>query len=282
MTRAYCPGHITCFFHPVRSGDVMSSGSRGVGIKTSKGAFVDVEERSDGKVVAVMDGSEQDCRVTKLVAERLAPGVGLDITIENGLPVGQGFGMSAAGAIAVGMCLCQMYDIDEKEAFIAAHVSEIEGGGGRGDVSGIMCEGAVPIRCSAGLPPWGKVIDSHLRVDLKVAVLGDPLNTGEILGNGEISKKISEIGPGCVDDFCSDMTEDNLFRLSRKFSKGTGLETCRISDVLDRLEGRSGMCMLGHSVFTTASEDEFRDAVGDVRIYGCPCTGKGPEIIRRG
>jgi pantoate kinase len=56
MSKAFCPGHITCFFHPVRTDDVLTTGSRGAGIRLSKGAFVTLEERSDPKVEITMDG----------------------------------------------------------------------------------------------------------------------------------------------------------------------------------------------------------------------------------
>ena len=101
MTKAFCPGHITCFFHPVRTNDVLTTGSRGVGIRISRGATVTLEERSDARVEIVMDGVSSEAKVTRKVLELIRPGEGFDVTIENGLPVSQGFGMSAAGAIAV-------------------------------------------------------------------------------------------------------------------------------------------------------------------------------------
>ena len=100
MITAFCPGHITCFFHPIRSYDPMSAGSRGVGIKLSKGAKVTLDERSDDRIITTMDGREMDCRITKLAVKDIDPSRGYDVTIENDLPVGQGFGMSAAGSIA--------------------------------------------------------------------------------------------------------------------------------------------------------------------------------------
>ncbi len=56
MTSVFCPGHITCFFEPVRSNAIMETGSRGVGIKLSKGTTVTLEERSDDRLEVMMDG----------------------------------------------------------------------------------------------------------------------------------------------------------------------------------------------------------------------------------
>ena len=94
MTFAFCPGHITCFFHPVRTDSVETTGSRGAGIRLSLGAHVTVEERSDSVVEITMDGRPSDAKVTRYVIGKVCPDRGFDVTIENDLPVGQGFGMS--------------------------------------------------------------------------------------------------------------------------------------------------------------------------------------------
>ena len=283
MVSAFCPGHITCFFQPVRSYDPMSAGSRGVGIKLSKGAKVTLEERSDDRLITVMDGVESDCNITKMAVREIDPSRGYDITIENDLPVGQGFGMSAAGSIAAALCACRINGKDDQEAFGAAHRSEIAGGGGYGDVSGISGPYNVPIRAIAGLPPFGKVVNSGLKIALSVAILGEPLNTGDTLSNAKVSKKIQDMGSKLVTQFIKAPTIKNLFAYSARFSKNIGIETPRISTSLFKLraEGNAGMCMLGHSIFTDLSVDRTREILGDeVRIIACESTGSMPAIIR--
>ena len=110
MITAFCPGHITCFFQPVRSYDPMSAGSRGVGIKLSKGTKVSLDERRDGNIVTIMDGVETECKITKMAVREIDRVRGYDIVIENDLPVGQGFGMSAEGSIAAALCACEIND----------------------------------------------------------------------------------------------------------------------------------------------------------------------------
>lgn len=283
MTTAFSPGHITCFFSPVRTGDMLSTGSVGAGIKTSLGSTVVLEERSDRKILVRMDGRDAECNVTRSIIEKIAPSRGFDVTITNGLPVGQGFGMSAAGALAAGLCACEIVGKDVDEAYRAAHISEIEGGGGLGDVSAILCGSHVPVRTVAGLPPIGKVIDSGLKLDLNVAVLGEPLNTGKILGNADVVKAISEIGPASVEEFAGYPTVRKLFELSKVFSEDTGLETPIITDALSKLwlRGFAGMCMLGHSIFTNVPKDIVADEIG-VDVIPCTSTDELPHIIRKG
>lgn len=285
MITAFCPGHITCFFHPVRSYDPMSAGSRGVGIKLSKGAKVTLEERSDDKIVTVMDGSETDCRITKMAIRDVDKERGYDVIIENDLPVGQGFGMSAAGAIAAALCACDINGKDKQEAFNAAHRSEIAGGGGYGDVSGIMGRSNIPIRSIAGLPPFGKVINSGLKLNVSVAILGGPLDTGETLSDENIVRRIQEMGSRFVTEFIESPSLKSLFSFSEEFSRSIGIETPEISSALSKLraEGNAGMCMLGHSIYTDLSPARTRAILGkDIQVIGCQSTDAMPRIIRKG
>ena len=108
MTSAFCPGHVSCVFQPVDSFDAMSTGSRGIGIGLSKGATATVVPRKDSVVNIRLDGVMESANVTRMVAQTMAPGVGFDIDIVNDLPVSQGFGMSAAGAIATAICIADL------------------------------------------------------------------------------------------------------------------------------------------------------------------------------
>lgn len=284
MITAFCPGHITCFFHPVKSYDPMSAGSRGVGIKLSKGAKVTLQERKDNDIVTIMDGVETDCRITKMAVRDIDPERGYDVIIENDLPVGQGFGMSAAGSIAAALCACEIVGKDLQAAFSAAHRSEIAGGGGYGDVSGITGRSNIPIRSIAGLPPFGKVVNSGLKLDLSVAILGGPLDTGETLSDEVTLRKIQEIGSRLVTDFIDSPSLKSLFSYSREFSESIGLETPELSSALSKLreEGNAGMCMLGHSIFTDLSPARTKRILGnDVKVIGCQSTASMPRIIRK-
>ena len=285
MIAAFCPGHITCFFHPVRSYDPMQAGSRGVGIKLSKGAKVSLEERNDDRIITIMDGTECDCGITKAAIREIDRTRGYNVIVENDLPVGQGFGMSAAGSLAAALCACEAVGKGIEEAFGAAHRSEIAGGGGYGDVSGIRGRSHVPIRSIAGLPPFGKVINSGLRMkNVTVAVLGTPLNTGDTLSNKETVAKIQEYGSRMVTDFIERPSIELLFDYSKEFSKAIGLETQEMKKALSELrkEGNAGMCMLGHSIFTDLSVKKTKEILGDdILITECHSVGSLPRIVRK-
>jgi len=283
MTKAFCPGHITCFFSPALSNDVLTSGSPGAGIRLDKGVTVTVEERRGTKVMIIMDGKECDAPVSRRVAELMAPGRGFDIIIENELPVSQGFGMSAAGAVAAGLCLSCIIGAEEFDACKAAHTAELEMKSGMGDVAGIM-GGRQPVRVKAGIPPFGRVTDTGLKMKVTVAVLGPPLRTGTVLNDDTTMKRIREIGERCVRDYMDEPSEDSLYSISSLFSEQIGLETDDVKKALSllRKNHRASMCMLGNSIFTDACADDVRKLLGNnAEVIECASCAEGPRVIHR-
>lgn len=283
MTKAFCPGHITCFFAPVRTGETLTTGSIGAGIRLNKGTTVTLEERSGTKIRITMDGLPAKAEITERVIRRLAPGRGFDVTVENELPVSQGLGMSAAGAVAAGLCASSVSGMSEYDAYREAHAAETELGGGLGDVAGIW-GGAQTVRVSAGAPPFGKVIDTGIRMKFTVAVLGPGLMTKSVLSDTSAMERISACGERCVKDFLNTQTEKRLYELASVFSSSIGLETEEMSEALSllRRENSASMCMLGNSLFTDASEHKVRDILGGtVSVIPCSTGTEGAGIIRK-
>ena len=282
MTKAFCPGHISCFFSPVRTAEAVTTGSVGAGIRLNKGCFVTLEERSDKKIRVTMDGVRVNARITEHTIRSLAPDRGFDVTVENELPVSQGMGMSAAGAAAAGLCAASVTGLEEYEAYKAAHTAEVTLGGGLGDVAGIL-GGRQPIRVKAGIQPYGRVIDSELDMNITVAVLGPKMDTNTVLSDPAAVSRIAAAGLRCVDEFINTQTEKKLFGLSAEFSESAGLETKEVKDALAvlRKDHAASMCMLGNSIFTNASEDEVQDLLGNVVSFSCSSSAEGPKLIRK-
>lgn len=121
----FCPGHITGFFsiHDAE-GDIPRIGSRGAGINLSLGALSNISlfppdetdlDQPMSLKMAVNGLSEfkPDPRLYASVLEQLLPESGkgwevkLRVTLQ--LPVGQGFGMSGAGAMATAVALWEAF-----------------------------------------------------------------------------------------------------------------------------------------------------------------------------
>lgn len=285
MISAFCPGHVSCVFQPMTSLDAMSAGSRGIGIRLNKGCTATVEPRDDSVVNIYLDGSMSVAHITRMAVEKLAPGKGFDIRIVNDLPVSQGFGMSAAGAIAAGLCVADLMGLSRSDAFIAAHAAEVMGGGGLGDVAAIVAGSDIPVRTVPGIPPFGKVVNAGFRMEkLTLGVIGGELRTESVLGDPEALRKVRDAAIGCMDMFMQDPSQDMLFEASNRFSSESGLESPAIRRTIQRLRDRgyrAGMCMLGNSVFTDAPESELWSILGRGHVRTFRCQSSRKEVFTR-
>ena len=284
MTSAFCPAHVTCFFRPAVSQSVLESGSRGVGIRLKAGTTVHIEEiRGNTKVM--IDGKADDAKITRHVLEHMAQGRHFDVSVECGIPPGQGFGMSASGAIAAALCMSEITGKNRQEAFEAAHTAEVVCGGGLGDVSALMLEGDVPIRVKAGLPPFGHVVDGGMAFEkITLIILGQKLSTASVLGDDSKVKRICAAGDAAMEAFLKETSKESLFRISNRFSLEAKIRGSEVADTINTLEKngiRSSMCMLGNSVFTDVSEREVRNVFDGGDVFSVSSTGEQARVIRK-
>lgn len=285
MISAFCPAHITCFFEPAESTDILSKGSRGAGIRLSEGTKVSISENRSSRIEITMDSLPSEAPITRKLLEMAAPGRGFDVIVENSLPVGQGFGMSAAGAIAVALCAGEIEGFDDQEAYRLAHRAEVIMGGGLGDVSGIMGDTPQPVRVVPGLPPIGKVIGTGIDLgELSVAVLGPKVSTSKVLNDQSKYRSICEAGRFAVDEYIKRPSKSSLYSISNEFSNNAGLESSEVHKAISTLKSmgiRSGMCMLGNSIFIDSRSKKIIDAIDGHDVLKVTPTGMPASIIRK-
>jgi len=287
MTSAYCPAHITCFFSPSPLDNIIKTGSVGVGIRLKAGTVVHLDEIR-GSTKVIIDGKEDEAKITRHVLEHMALGRNFEVNVECGLPPGQGFGMSASGAVATALCLAEIQGKSRTKAFEAAHIADIVCGGGLGDVAGLMCDADVPVRARAGFPPFGEVNSAGISFDnLTVVVLGEKLSTAEVLGNSESVKKICVAGEKAMNEFAAKGAADKkglMFNLSNKFSSEAGVRGQAVNEAIKKLEKngiRSAMCMLGNSIFTDGNKEEVSRILGTGKVFSSSSTNEPARIIQK-
>ncbi len=277
--KAHCPGHITGIFTiEDQEPDFMKKGSRGLGFCTELGATSEVSfTPGTGQINISINSEKSDAPVTKLALQLMLPKLDLDITasIELQAPMGQGFGMSAAGTFATCLAAATALNIPEpmKEALTATHLAEIDMGSGLGDAAAMAAGGFVQ-RLAPGIthtdfqsmqandaatPQPNAVRLATPDTEVLFCILGEKMSTQEIIRSPKTKEIISREGAKCLAEFEIKPDFDNFLILSNKFARDTGLLTREMSEALSVIEGvgRGSMVMLGNSIFAFGDIDKM-------------------------
>lgn len=293
--RAFAPGHVTGVFRPdFRARDPRGRGSVGAGIVLELGAWADARftpgRRSRVRVVGVEPGPWP---ISFEVARRLAPerpGT-LTVRVTHELPVGQGFGMSAAGALATALAVSALAGRDRLRAVQTAHLADLFGGGGLGGVAAIL-GGGLEVRTRAGVPPFGAVLHRRFRPPLIVGVVGRPIPSPAVLGSSRALARISRASRGW-EELSRRPTGERFFRVSERFTDRAGLLSPVVARTVRELRRRGAwacQAMFGQSFFAlprtadarSSCLEELRRIGGNAVEIHAAQRGAYAEPVRRG
>lgn len=281
---AFCPGHITGFFEIRERKDPLSTGSRGAGLCLTLGARsrVVLTESNRQKIEVNINGKRSRAEVTKSAIRYLIGKDKLSVIIETALdlPVSQGFGMSAAGALSAAIATASLVGLSRQEAFSAAHRAEIDNKSGLGDISALH-RGGITIRQRPGLPPKGKVMRIPGAPEVVLCVIGRPLLTKSVLLDKAKRAAINASGSRKVAQISRTPTVEELFRLSSEFAVETGFASRRTMEAIgaaNRL-GMASMSMLGNSVFAVGDTRGIRSVLSEFGdVWVCRVDTRGPRL----
>lgn len=248
---AFCPGHISGYFKKISGDTLASTGSTGAGIVISEGVTATVRP-SDTTSVSIRRRSSNGTSYEVASGSPLIDDVmeELDVTAsvitECLLPIGAGFGLSAAALLATLTALNHMYDLRMSKEEIAqcAHVAEVTHRTGLGDVASCQGGGWV-IRSGPGIP--GPIERRFDMPEPLYAVSFGPIHTPEVLGSPARMNRVSSAFPKKTPE-----TVEDFFLFSRRFSEQSGLMTTEVENVTrlcDAAGVLSSMTMLGNGVF---------------------------------
>ncbi len=285
---AFCPGHVTAFFEPVEHADPFKKGSRGAGLSLALGVKSRVKARPGRRqnVRIYLNRQEVPANTTRLAVERAIGGDAFEIIVQSDvqLPVSQGFGMSAAGALSAVLAVNDACDLGlaQTRCVAIAHAAEVEAKTGLGDVVPASL-GAMDLRLEPGAPPNGVVRRISADGEVLLAVLGAPIQTRAVLSDAARLKPIAELGARCVQEFAKNPTVPDLFRLGREFAIGTMLAQGKVKDAIEAATpyGHCTMAMLGNSVFAVGQVeplDALFKGMGAQR-YRCRIDQKGARLL---
>lgn len=281
MTRvtAFCPGHISGYFLPVIHEDPASSGSIGAGIVISEGVRV-VAEKSTVSSVTVFQTDRSGTPVkisdSSPILIDLLSYLQVKASIETccHLPIGSGYGMSAAALLGTVYALNTLYrlNLSPLECTRIAHRIEVQHRSGLGDVSACQGGGFV-IRKTPG--PDGDII-REMDIRPIYALTISPIKTSSVLSSPEMMNRISQSFPDRIPK-----TLDDIMSLSREFAEKSGLISDEIRSVLTACDTENipaSMTMLGCGVFAIGKRAEpVLKKFGDV--YRLTISPGGPAIL---
>lgn len=288
----FVPSHITGFFEIIDHRDPLRKGSKGAGIVLDKGVLTDVLVK-DGEGVDVKINGKSDSKLSSityktidLIKERFQlDGKKIRISHEFQIPVGAGFGVSAACALGTSLGLVRALELPltYNKAASIAHLAEIEMKSGLGDVIAEITGGLV-LRLKEGSPGYGRVdkiipdLTSQNRSDDECYIITKTLGeieTSSIIEDPFWQKKINQTGETLLGELLERPDIHNFFKLSRRFAEETSLMSPELGELVDILEEETmgaSMAMLGNTAFALSeTPDTSLDGVMVSRIDDVGC-----------
>ena len=269
MARAFAPGNISCVFKVIPHADAARMHSLGMGFTVKEGVEVTVSEHHETEVLC--NGEHINFPTVRAVVSRLTQNssiVGIQVDITSPLPLGCGFGLSGAAALATAYALNELLQThkDAEELAMIAHIAEVENRTGLGDVCS-QYHGGCLVKLKEGAP----LVADRLPIaeqPIYYRYFG-PIQTSEVLGNREQTARINraaDVALNVLQTLTSAEPSPELFNacfaVSKRFSVESGLlSDVQVIDTIAQIEAEGGvasMIMLGNGVFST---HPFEDAV---------------------
>ncbi len=265
----FVPGHITGFF-TIENHDVsLKNGSLGVGFLLSEGVKTTISPADE----LTIDVNQADDTVINEVLGIFEVETDFKITQDIQLPVGAGFGTSAASALSLSLALNEFLSLGYSKELCGqiAHKAEVNLSAGLGDVIAQTGHGLV-LRTQPGAPGIGEIKSFEHDVFIAWKTFG-PIETADIIQDSHHKKVISDVGLKYLELFERDPSLENFLDFSNRFSHETNLMSDEVKDLVDYFNSMdnilgSSMAMLGNTVFAFAyDEDAFKNLdVEDLHI----------------
>jgi pantoate kinase len=279
---AFAPGHVTAFFAPYPDNDPVRAGSRGAGLALSDGVEVTVRavgaaemDTDTGSGAAGLDSLELDGLPAEMEpVERVLAELNVvaEVEVESDVPVGAGFGVSGAAALATALAANDVFGLgrSENDLVRVAHAAEAAAGTGLGDVVG-QFRGGLPVRLEPGAPGYGRMDGVPARPRVEYVSFGE-LSTERVLG-GDLDP-VREAGEAALTRLMRAPDELELLAAGREFAGEAGLLVPEVAEAVDAVEAEGGlasMAMLGRTVY--ALDTGLTDAGYDAAACSVHPTG---------
>jgi pantoate kinase len=283
--RAFSPAGISSFFEicdQTSEGTLIDDperiGARGGGFALDKGVSTEVslaESKENHVTVFINESLWQGADTTKTVAETFLAKVPekFQVTVRHHVevPIGAGFGTSAAGALGTAMALSKALDLDltYNQLGTIAHVAEVKCRTGLGTVGPLM-HGGCRLTLEPGAPGIASLDQIPVSPDHRiVAGTFRAYLTKEMLSSQKKREIINEWGRKTLKKILTDPSLKNFMKACKEFALMTGFITGRVQKLV-RLAEEAGAIgaaqnMLGEAVHALVTVDQLEDVSGAFR-----------------
>ncbi len=279
--RAFSPAGISSFFEicdRTPDGNLLSDpehiGSRGGGFVISKGVLTEVSlvEAKENQIRVFINGklwpkAETTRTVVEILSKKVPETHHVTVRHRVKVPIGAGFGSSAAGALGTALALSEALDLNltYNQLGRIAHVAEVKCLTGLGTVGPLMLGGCI-VTTEPGAPGYASIDRIPVSPDhLIVAATYRPYPTKEMLSSQEKRGVINEWGRRTLEKILADPSLENFMRACKEFAIGAGLVTSRVRKLIELAEkaGAVGAAqnMVGEAVHALVTVDKVDDVV---------------------
>ena len=257
----FVPGHVTGFFNIENHEISLKNGSCGAGFLLSEGVKTTISPADK----LIIDVNKGDDTVIDEVLKILEVDTDFKVTQDISLPIGAGFGTSAASAFSLALAINEFLNLGYSQELCGqiAHMAEINLGSGLGDVIAQSGRGLV-LRTQPGAPGIGEIESFEHNVYVAYKTFGE-IKTADIIQDPNHRRKISASGLKYLELFKDEPTVENFLSFSNRFAHETDLMSGEVKNLVDYFDSSSdilgsSMAMLGNTVFAFAyDEDAFKD-----------------------
>jgi len=280
--------------------DPETIGACGGGFSPDKGVSTDVTvaEAEEKQIQVFINGVAcPEAETTKSVVEMLTAKVfekyAVTVMHEVAVPIGAGFGSSAAGALGAALALSRALGLNLtfNQLGRVAHIAEVKSRTGLGTV-GPLLFGGCGLTIKPGAPGIARLDRIPISPDHRLVVgTFRPYPTKEILSSPEKKVIINKWGRKSLQRILADPSLKNFMTVCKEFAFKTGFATSRVKKLIDLSEnaGAIGAAqnMLGEAVHAlvtidsvTAVHEAFKKLLPEEKILITKIDFQGARMIK--